>query len=80
MDLYCKRDTGYMGVGRQSVMEQTKHVVDAASIANVIAILAGWIPAIAGLFTIVWTLMNIVIHWGAFKAKVCGWFDRGNQA
>lgn len=36
-----------------------KHVVDAASIGTVLATLAGWLPAIAALFTIVWTAIRI---------------------
>lgn len=39
--------------------EQAKHVVDAVSIAGVVATLAGWLPALAALFSIVWTVIRI---------------------
>lgn len=39
--------------------DHVKHVVDAASIGTVVATFAGWLPAIAALFTIVWTLIRI---------------------
>jgi hypothetical protein len=39
--------------------EETKHLVDVASIGTVIATIAGWLPAIAALFTIVWTAIRI---------------------
>jgi len=39
--------------------ENTKHLVDSASIATVVGTLAGILPAIAALFTIVWTTIRI---------------------
>lgn len=39
--------------------ETAKHVVDGASVGTVLATLAGWLPAIAALFTIVWTVIRI---------------------
>jgi chromate transport protein ChrA len=39
--------------------EDLKHVVDGASVGTVVATLAGWLPAIAALFTIVWTALRI---------------------
>lgn len=39
--------------------ENTKHLVDSASIATVVGTLAGILPAIAALFTIVWTSIRI---------------------
>ena len=39
--------------------ENTKHLVDTASIATVVGTLAGILPAIAALFTIVWTSIRI---------------------
>ncbi len=39
--------------------EQIKHLGDALSIGTVIATIAGWLPAIAALLTIVWTGLRI---------------------
>jgi chromate transport protein ChrA len=39
--------------------EQTKHAVDALSIGTVVATLAGWLPSIAALATLVWTCIRI---------------------
>lgn len=39
--------------------ESTKNLVDTASVATVVGTLAGILPAIAALFTIVWTAIRI---------------------
>ena len=39
--------------------ETTKHVGDALSIATVVATLAQWLPAIAALASLVWTVIRI---------------------
>ena len=39
--------------------ENTKHLLDTASIATVVGTLAGILPAIAALFTIIWTSIRI---------------------
>lgn len=39
--------------------EHTKNLVDTASVATVVGTLAGILPAIAALFTIVWTCIRI---------------------
>ena len=39
--------------------ESAKHAVDAVSVATTVATLAGILPAIAALFTIVWTAIRI---------------------
>ena len=39
--------------------ESTKTLVDTASVATVVGTLAGILPAIAALFTIVWTCIRI---------------------
>lgn len=36
-----------------------KHIVDALSIGGVMATLAGWLPAIAALASLVWTVIRI---------------------
>lgn len=41
------------------VIDHTKNVLDAASIVTGIATLAGWLPELAALFTIIWTLIRI---------------------
>lgn len=39
--------------------EHVKTTVDVLSISTVIATIAGWLPAVAALFTIVWTAIRI---------------------
>ena len=39
--------------------EQLKHTGDALSIGTVVATLAGWLPALAALATLVWTGIRI---------------------
>lgn len=39
--------------------EQAKHLIDATSIAAVVGTLAGWLPAVAALLSIVWTIIRI---------------------
>jgi glycerol-3-phosphate acyltransferase PlsY len=41
------------------VSEHTKHIVDGLSIATVLGALTTWLPPVAALFTIVWTLIRI---------------------
>jgi hypothetical protein len=39
--------------------ESTKHAVDAASVFTAVGSILAWLPAIAALFTIVWTGIRI---------------------
>lgn len=39
--------------------ESTKHAVDAASVFTAVGSVLAWLPAIAALFTIVWTGIRI---------------------
>jgi len=39
--------------------ETMKHLIDVASISTVVATIAGWLPAVAAVFTIIWTLIRI---------------------
>lgn len=39
--------------------EHTKHIIDGVSVSTVLATLAGWLPAIAALFSIAWTAIRI---------------------
>ena len=39
--------------------EQLKHLGDALSVGTVVATIAGWLPAIAALVTIIWTGIRI---------------------
>jgi hypothetical protein len=41
------------------ISEHTKHVGDAVSIATVAGTLMEWLPAVAAVLTIVWTLIRI---------------------
>ena len=42
-----------------NTMEQSKVVLDGLSISTVVGALLGWLPAIAALFTIIWTAIRI---------------------
>jgi hypothetical protein len=44
----------------EHVSESTKHAVDAVSVVTVVATLAQWLPAVAALFTIIWTGIRII--------------------
>jgi hypothetical protein len=39
--------------------DHAKHIVDLASIGTVLGTIAGFLPAIAAIFTIVWTAIRI---------------------
>jgi chromate transport protein ChrA len=39
--------------------ESAKQAVDAISLGTVVATVAGWLPAVAAIFTIVWTTIRI---------------------
>jgi hypothetical protein len=56
------------------ISESTKHAVDAVSVVTVVGTLAQWLPAMAALFTIIWTCFRIyetktVQRWLAKKVK-----------
>jgi hypothetical protein len=53
------------------ISETTKHTVDAVSVVTVVATLAQWLPAIAALFTIIWTGIRIVE-----TSTVQGWLGK----
>jgi hypothetical protein len=56
------------------ISETTKHTVDAFSVVTVVATLAQWLPAIAALFTIIWTGIRI------FETDtVQGWLGKKDQ-
>lgn len=39
--------------------ESTKHAIDAVSFSTALATVAGWLPSVAAIFTIVWTGIRI---------------------
>lgn len=43
----------------QNIPEQVKVIGDGTSIGVVVATLAGWLPALAALMTVVWTAIRI---------------------
>lgn len=43
----------------QHMTEQSKHAIDAVSIVGVVATLAGWLPALAALASLIWSLIRI---------------------
>lgn len=50
----------------------TKHLIDGVSVATVMGTLMSWLPAIAALFTIIWTVIRI------YETKtVQGWLKKG---
>lgn len=55
----------------EHVSEGTKHALDAVSVVTVIGTLADILPAIAALFTIIWTAIRI---WET--ETVQGWFGK----
>lgn len=56
----------------ESIDEPTKHLIDGISVATVMGTLMSWLPAIAALFTIIWTVIRI------YETKtVQGWLKRG---
>lgn len=52
---------------QQPLSEHTKHIVDVLSVTTVVGTLAQVLPAIAALFTIVWTALRI---WEMWTGKV----------
>jgi hypothetical protein len=46
-------------VTHEHINDVAKHVIDGASVVTVIGTLAGYLPAIAALFTIIWTAIRI---------------------
>jgi hypothetical protein len=54
--------------------DATKQIIDFASIATVLGTLADMLPAIAAIFTIVWTVIRI------YETKtVQGWIRKGKE-
>jgi hypothetical protein len=55
-----------------NVNEHTKHLIDGVSVATVMGTLMSWLPAIAALFTIIWTAIRI------YETKtIQGWLKKG---
>jgi hypothetical protein len=56
----------------ETIDEHTKHLIDGVSVATVMGTLMSWLPAIAALFTIIWTVIRI------YETKtVQGWLKKG---
>ena len=56
----------------EHIDEPTKHLIDGVSVATVMGTLMSWLPAVAALFTIIWTAIRI------YETKtVQGWLKRG---
>jgi hypothetical protein len=56
-----------------------KHITDVAAAASTAGVLMQWIPPLAGLLTILWTLLRLFemftgvpVHKTAFAKKLCG--------
>jgi hypothetical protein len=56
----------------ETIDEHTKHLIDGVSVATVMGTLMSWLPAIAALFTIIWTIIRI------YETKtIQGWLKKG---
>ena len=56
----------------ENIDEHTKHLIDGISVATVMGTLMSWLPAIAALFTIIWTAIRI------YETKtIQGWLKKG---
>ena len=56
----------------ENIDEHTKHLLDGVSVATVMGTLMSWLPAIAALFTIIWTIIRI------YETKtIQGWLKKG---
>ena len=56
----------------ETIDEHTKHLIDGISVATVMGTLMSWLPAIAALFTIIWTAIRI------YETKtIQGWLKKG---
>jgi len=56
----------------EHIDEPTKHLIDGISVATVMGTLMSWLPAVAALFTIIWTAIRI------YETKtVQGWLKKG---
>ncbi len=54
--------------GECVVMDKLKYYFDAAALANVVATLVGWLPAIAAGLSIIWTAIQIYQWYKARKS------------
>ena len=53
--------------------ETTKYMIDALSLATVLGTIMNWLPAVAAVFTIIWTAIRI------YETKtVQGWLGKRN--
>jgi hypothetical protein len=60
---------------KEHLTESTKHVLDGLSVITVLGTLADMLPAIAAIFTIVWTAIRI------YETKtVQGWLGKNKNA
>ena len=56
----------------EHIDEPTKHLIDGVSVVTVMGTLMSWLPAVAALFTIIWTAISI------YETKtVKGWLKKG---
>ena len=56
-----------------STPENTKYMIDALSLVTVLGTIMNWLPAVAAVFTIIWTTIRI------YETKtVQGWLGKDN--
>jgi hypothetical protein len=51
-------------------MDHIKHSVDMAAVVAAVWSVAGWLPPVAALFSIVWLGMQIIMNWSKFTAAL----------
>lgn len=58
------------------VSTTVKSIADGFSIATAVGTIAGWVPPIAGIVSIIWLTMQIIINWEKFTAALRSIFKR----
>ena len=49
------------------ISDNAKVIGDVASIGTVIGTIAGWLPAVAALFAIAWSMAQLLMNWDKIK-------------
>lgn len=60
-------------------MENIRHTIDMAAVVAAVWTVAGWLPPVAALFSIIWLGMQIVMNWDKFTDKLKHIFTKGNK-
>lgn len=60
-------------------MDQVKHTIDMAAVVAAAWSVAGWLPPVAALFSIVWLGMQIIMNWEKFANTLRKMFTNKGQ-